>query len=153
MAIRKIVKVGDEVLTKKCRKVDAADKKVIELLDDLRDTLKSVSGVGLAAPQVGVLKRVAVIEMPEDGGYFELINPEIIEQSGSQVDNEGCLSLPGQYGSVERPNSVKVKTFTRDGSQVVLEGEGLFARAACHEVDHLDGKMFMRLVTKWVDEE
>jgi len=153
MAIRKIITVGDDVLNKKCREVDAVDEKVISLLNDLRDTLKEANGVGLAAPQVGILKRIAVIDLPEEGGFFELINPSVIEFGGSQTDSEGCLSFPGQYGEVERPIYVKVKTLTREGKWVMLEGERLFARAVFHEIDHLDGKMFMRLVKKWVDEE
>ena len=153
MAIRRIITVGDDILTKKCKEVDVTDKRVLQLLDDLRDTLKQANGVGLAAPQVGILKRLAIIDLPDESGIFELINPSIIEREGSQVDNEGCLSFPGQYGEVERPYRVKVRTLTRSGKPVELEGEGLFARAVCHEVDHLEGKMFMGLVTKWLEEE
>ena len=153
MAIRKIITVGDEILTKKCKEVELPDKRTFDLLDDLRDTLAQANGAGLAAPQVGILKRLAIIDLPENGGFFELINPTITKQEGSQTDNEGCLSLPGQYGEVERPYKVKVRTLTRSGKWVDLEGEGLFARAVCHEVDHLDGKLFMGLVTKWLDED
>ena len=152
MAIRNIIKVGDSVLTTPCKKVDTIDARTLQLLGDMHDTLAEAGGVGLAAPQMGVLKRIAIIDMGEDGGLFELINPEILEMRGSQIDSEGCLSFPGKFGEVERPNYVKVRAINRGGESVILEGEGLFARAVCHEVDHLDGKMFMGLVRKWLEE-
>ena len=149
MAIRNIVKYGDEVLTKKCRKVEVFDKRLESLIDDLFDTLYESGGVGLAAPQVGVLKRVVVIDIDDDP--IELVNPEIIETSGEQVGPEGCLSYPGQYGMVKRPNKVKLKAQDRYGDWHEYEGEELLARAFCHERDHLDGHMFMRMVDQWLE--
>ncbi len=151
MAIRNIVKYGDEVLTKKCRKVEVFDERLASLIDDLFDTLYESGGVGLAAPQVGVLKRVVVIDIGEDP--LELVNPEIIETSGEQYDAEGCLSYPGQYGMVRRPYKVKIKAQDRHGDWYEYEGEELLARAFCHETDHLDGNMFMRMVDEWLEIE
>ncbi len=149
MAIRNIVKYGDDVLTKKCRKVEVFDARLASLIDDLFDTLYESGGVGLAAPQVGVLKRVVVIDIDEDP--IELVNPEIIEASGEQYGPEGCLSYPGQYGMVKRPNKVKIKAQDRNGVWREYEGEELLARAFCHETDHLDGNMFMRVVDRWLE--
>ena len=151
MAIRTIVKVGDPVLAKKCRAVEKIDDRIITLLDDMIDTLYDSGGVGLAAPQVGVLKRIAVIDIGE--GLIELINPEIIFQDGTQNDLEGCLSLPGKWGYVERPNKVKVRAMDRKGDMYEYEGEGLLARAFCHEIEHLDGILFSSHVTKFVEPE
>ncbi len=151
MAIRKIVTVGDPVLTKKCRAVETIDQRILDLLDDMADTLYESGGVGLAAPQVGILRRVVVIDIDE--GLIELINPEIIHAEGEQTDAEGCLSNPGKYGMVTRPNKVTVRALNRDGESFEITGEGLLARAFCHELDHLDGKMFMSLVSEWVDTE
>lgn len=151
MAIRNIVKHGDDVLTKKCRTIEVFDKRLSDLVDDLFDTLYESGGVGLAAPQVGVLKRVVVIDI--DGEPYELINPEIIEVSGEQYGAEGCLSYPGQFGMVKRPMYVKIKAQDRNGEWYEYEGEELLARAFCHELDHLDGNMFMRLVDEWIDME
>ena len=153
MAIRKIVTVGDDVLTKKCRTVDKIDDRVITLLDDMIDTLYESGGVGLAAPQVGVLKRIVVSDLDDGEGLIELINPEIISQEGEQTDTEGCLSYPGRYGMVTRPNIVTVRAMDRNGDLYEYTGEGLLARAFCHELDHLDGKMFMNLVTEWIEPE
>ncbi len=153
MAIRKIVTVGDDVLTKKCRTVDKIDDRVITLLDDMIDTLYESGGVGLAAPQVGVLKRIVVIDLDDGEGLIELINPEIISQEGEQTDSEGCLSYPGRYGKVTRPNIVTVRAMDRNGDLYEYTGEGLLARAFCHELDHLEGKMFMNLVTEWIEPE
>jgi len=155
MAIRTIVKDGDDILLKKSKPVQVPDEKVFELLDDLKDTLKQVNGVGLAAVQVGVLRRVAVIfnddaRNPADR-VIELINPEIISQIGEQTDLEGCLSFPGKYGEVTRAMTVKVKSLTRDGKQVTYEGEALMARAFCHEIDHMDGIVFGEHVERWID--
>jgi len=155
MAIRTIVKDGDDVLLKRSKPVQVPNDKVFELLDDLKDTLRHVNGVGLAAVQVGVLRRVAVIfndeaRNPKDR-VIELINPEIISRDGEQTELEGCLSFPGKYGEVTRSTTVKVKSFTRDGRQVTYEGEGLMARAFCHEIDHMDGIVFGQHVKKWVD--
>ncbi len=151
MAIRKILTSEDPVLHKPCRMVEKIDDRIITLLDDMVDTLYESGGVGLAAPQVGVLRRVVVIDTGE--GLIELINPEIIKEKGKQTDGEGCLSYPGKYGMVTRPNYVTVRAMNRDGEIFEIEGEGLLARAFCHEVDHLDGKMFMRLVDEWLDNE
>ncbi len=151
MAIRTIVTVGDPALTKKCRKVESIDQRILTLLDDMADTLYESGGVGLAAPQVGVLRRVVVIDI--DDGLIELINPEIIYTEGSQTDPEGCLSNPGKFGMVTRPNKVTVRAMNRDGETFEITGEGLLARAFCHEVDHLDGTMFMDLVTEWIESE
>lgn len=151
MAIRKILRSEDPVLHKKCRTVETIDDRIITLLDDMIDTLYDSGGVGLAAPQVGVLRRVVVIDIGD--GLIELINPEIIKTAGKQTDNEGCLSYPGKYGMVTRPNRVTVRALNRKGETFEVSGEGLLARAFCHEVDHLDGKMFMELVTEWLEEE
>ena len=150
MAIRKIVKYGDSVLTKKCRPVQKIDGRITMLLDDMIDTLHEAEGVGLAAPQVGVLRRVVVIDLGE--GVIELINPEIISAEGEQTDAEGCLSYPGKYGLVTRPNKVTVRALNRDGETVEYTGEGLLARAFCHERDHLEGKMFIDKVIEWVED-
>ena len=149
MAIRTIVKVGDPVLSKKCRVVENIDDRTITLLDDMIDTLYDSGGVGLAAPQVGVLKRIAVIDVGD--GLIELINPEIVSAEGSQNGLEGCLSLPGKWGYVERPNKVVVRAADRTGEVYEYEGEELLARAFCHELEHLDGILFSSHVTEFVD--
>ncbi|AJD30323.1 MULTISPECIES: peptide deformylase [Clostridium] len=141
MAIRNIRKYGDELLRKKSRKVEKIDDRILTLLEDMAETMYSAEGVGLAAPQVGILKRVVVIDVGE--GLIKLINPEIIETEGSQKDVEGCLSVPGEQGEVERPYKVKVKALNEKGEEIVLEGEELLARAFCHEIDHLDGVLFV----------
>lgn len=152
MAKRRIVVEGDEVLRKKCRPVERFDEKLWELLDDMRDTLYgSGNGVGLAAPQVGILRRVVVIDVGE--GLIELCNPEIISQSGKQTGNEGCLSCPGQYGIVTRPRKVKVRAFDRNGKPITVSGEDLLARAFCHEIDHLEGRLFKDIAEEMLDEE
>lgn len=153
MAIRNIVKVGDSILTKKCRTVEKIDSRILTLLDDMAETLEKAGGVGLAAPQVGVLRRVVIIDVGDENGLIELINPEIISSSGEQTDAEGCLSYPGKFGEVTRPNVVTVRAADRDGNVREITGEGLLARAICHECDHLDGKMFMELVTRWLEDE
>ena len=149
MALRKMRYRDDEVLYKKCKEVKKKKKKLEILLDDMYETMQKSNGVGLAAPQVGILKRVVVIDIGE--GRIELINPEIIEKSGSQTGNEGCLSFPGVWGEVERPMYVKVKASDRNGKEFVIEGEELLARAICHECDHLDGVVFTSHVIKFVD--
>lgn len=153
MAVRNIVKVGDSILTKKCRPVEKIDDRILTLLDDMAETLEKADGAGLAAPQVGVLRRVVIINVGDENGLIELINPEIISSSGEQTDVEGCLSYPGQFGEVTRPNVVTVRAADRNGNIREITGEGLLARAICHECDHLDGKMFMELVTRWLDSE
>lgn len=149
MAIRNIVKFGDDVLTKKCRTVENIDERTLTLLDDMVDTLYDSTGVGLAAPQVGVLKRIAVIDVGD--GLIELINPEIIKQEGNQRDLEGCLSLPDKWGYVDRPMKVTVRATDRNGDLYEIEGEGLLARAFCHEIEHLDGILFSSHVDEFVD--
>ena len=144
MAIRKIRELGDEVLTKKCKEVTKMTLRTKVLINDMLDTMYEAMGVGLAAPQVCILKRIVVIDVGE--GPIVLINPEILETSGEQTGEEGCLSVPGKSGLVTRPNHVKVKALNEDMEEIELEGEGLLARAFCHEIDHLDGKMYVRLV-------
>ncbi|RHW60653.1 peptide deformylase, partial [Clostridium botulinum] len=140
MAIRNIRKYGDELLRKKSRKIEKIDDRILTLLEDMVETMYNAEGVGLAAPQVGILKRAVVIDVGE--GLIKLINPEIIETEGNQKDVEGCLSVPGEQGEVERPYKVKVKALNEKGEEIVLEGEDLLARAFCHEIDHLDGVLF-----------
>lgn len=151
MAIRNIVKTGDPVLTKVCRPVERFDAKLHQLLDDMYETMLEANGVGLAAPQVGLLRRLCIIDVGD--GPIELINPEIIETSGSQNDAEGCLSFPGEFGMVERPNYVKVRAQDRNGEWYEMEGEELLARAFCHEIDHLDGVLFVTKVSRMLDPE
>lgn len=151
MAIRSIVKVGDPVLSKKCRAVEKIDDRIITLIDDMIDTLYDSNGVGLAAPQVGILKRIAVIDIGD--GLIELINPKIVAQEGTQNDLEGCLSLPGKWGYVERPDKVTVRALDRNGDEYEYVGEGLLARAFCHEIEHLDGVLFSSHVTEFVEPE
>lgn len=149
MAIRNIVKDGDEVLTKKCRPVEKFNKKLWMLLDDMAETMHRANGVGLAAPQVGILRRVAVIDIsPEQDGVIELVNPQIIAYSGEQCGNEGCLSFPGQWGIVKRPNYVKVRAQDRFGEEFEIEGKELLARAFCHEIDHLNGVVFKEVADR-----
>ena len=144
MALRTIRVEGDPVLTKISRPVDKMTPRIHDLIVDMLDTMYEAMGVGLAAPQVGILKRVVVIDVGD--GPIILINPEIIEKSGEQTGDEGCLSVPGMSGQVTRPNYVKVKALNEDMEEVVYEGEGLLARAFCHELDHLDGHMYTELV-------
>ena len=141
MALRQIVKIGEPVLRKKSKVVKEINDRIIELLDDMADTMYEADGVGLAAPQVGILKRVVVIDIGD--GLIELINPEIIETEGEYLDNEGCLSVPGECGDVLRPYRVKVRAQNRFG-----ESEELLARAFCHEIDHLDGILYVDKVIK-----
>ena len=144
MAIRVIRTEEDPVLRKISKPVKEVTPKIITLIDDMLDTMYEAMGVGLAAPQVGILKRVVVIDVGD--GPIILINPEIIEKSGEQTGDEGCLSVPGMSGQVTRPDYVKVKALNEDMEEVVYEGEGLLARAFCHELDHLDGHMYTELV-------
>ena len=141
MAIRNIRKIGDELLRKKSKKVDEINDRILTLIKDMKETMYAEDGVGLAAPQVGILKRIAVIDVGE--GSINLINPEILETEGKYLDEEGCLSIPGQQGMVLRPEKVRVKALNEKGEQFILEGEGLLARAICHEIDHLDGILFI----------
>ena len=144
MALRTIRVQGDSVLTKKSRTVDKMTPRIGELITDMLDTMYDAMGVGLAAPQVGILKRIVVIDVGE--GPIVLINPAILETSGEQTGDEGCLSVPGMAGQVTRPNYVKVKALDVNMNEQIYEGEGLLARAFCHEIDHLDGKMYTELV-------
>lgn len=145
--LRKIVKKGDEVLNKKCHPVTKFDEKLHTLLDDMRETLLQADGVGLAAPQVGILRQVVVV-INENEEMIELVNPEIIETSGEQFGLEGCLSVPGRYGFVKRPMVVKVRAQDRDGNTFEVEDQGLTARCFCHEIDHLSGHLFDELVDR-----
>ncbi|MBR4236418.1 MAG: peptide deformylase [Clostridia bacterium] len=140
MATRKIVKVGDDTLRKISRPIKEIDKRTKQLLDDMAETMYASEGVGLAAPQVGVLRRMVVIDVGE--GLLELINPEIISTEGSMVNAEGCLSIPGRRGTVERPEKVVVRALNRKGREIELTGTGLLAMALCHEIDHLDGILY-----------
>lgn len=144
MAIREIRTMGDEVLTKKCKEVKTMTPRTKVLIEDMLDTMYEASGVGLAAPQVGILKRIAVIDVGE--GPIVLINPEIIETDGEQTGDEGCLSVPGKVGTVTRPNYVKVKALDENMEEVIYEGEELLARAFCHEIEHLDGCLYVEKV-------
>ena len=142
MAKLKIVKIGDDTLRKVCRPVDKITPRTLMLLDDMVETMRAANGVGLAAPQVGVLRRVVVIEV-EEGKVIELINPKIIAYSGEQTDTEGCLSVPGRSGTVTRPRHVTVRAVNRRGESFDITGSDLLARAFCHELDHLDGKLYV----------
>ena len=144
MAIRKIRELGDEVLTKNCKEVTKMSLRTKILINDMLDTMYEAALVGLAAPQVGILKRIVVIDVGE--GPIVLVNPVIVESSGEQTGEEGCLSVPGMSGIVTRPNYVKVRALNEDMEEIEMEGEGLLARAFCHEIDHLDGKMYVSLV-------
>ena len=146
MALREIVQIGEPVLRKKAKKVEVIDEKILQILDDMADTMYNADGVGLAAPQVGILKRIVVIDIGD--GLLELINPEIIETSGEQIGEEGCLSFIGESGIVRRPNVVKVRAYNRKGQLFEIEGEELLARAFCHEIDHLDGILYVDKVEK-----
>ena len=145
MALRHIVKIGDEVLRKTCRSVPEVTDRIKELAADMVETMHEANGVGLAAPQVGVMRRLFVIDIGE--GPIVLINPEILETSGEQEGEEGCLSIPGKAGAVTRPNYVKIKGLNADGEEVEYEGTELLARAFCHEYDHLDGIMYVDKAT------
>lgn len=147
MAIREIIKEGDPVLNKKCHPVTTFDQKLWSLLDDMTETLEDANGMGLAAPQVGILRR-AVLVMNEDGEYLELINPEILDRDGEETALEGCLSIPGYWGQVARPTWVKVKAQNRKGQFFEIEGTGVTARCFCHEIDHLDGHLYKELCDK-----
>lgn len=141
MAIRKIRLDGDDVLRKTCKPVEKMTPRVQTLIDDMFDTMYEANGVGLAAPQVGILKRIVVIDVG-DGNSYALINPQIIDSDGEQEGDEGCLSLPGLIGTVKRPNCVVCKALDKDMQEITIEGEGLLARAICHELDHLDGILY-----------
>jgi peptide deformylase len=150
MALRQIREIGDEILRKKSRPVEKIDDRIKTLIEDMVETMYKANGVGLAAPQIGVLKRVIVVDVGDESGVLKLINPEIIEQEGSQADIEGCLSVPNKSGKVERPEKVLVKALNEKGEEVRIEGKDLLAVALCHEIDHLNGVLF---VDKVIQEE
>lgn len=153
MAIRNVILEGDPVLTKKCRPVEKFDAKLAQLIDDMIETMHLKNGVGLAAPQVGILKRVVVIQVDPEGKIFELVNPEIVESFGIQEEVEGCLSCPGEFGITRRPMKVKVRAQDRFGQEHVYEGEALLAKAFCHEIDHLNGILFKTHVIRMLDKD
>ncbi len=147
MALRTIREYGDDVLARKCKEVKEVTPRIRELVEDMLETMYDANGVGLAAPQVGILKRIVVIDVsPEADDPIVMINPVILETDGEQTGYEGCLSLPGKSGVVTRPNYVKAKAFDLDMNEYVIEGEELLARAICHELDHLDGHMYVEKV-------
>lgn len=149
MALRQIREKDDEILRKVCKEVKAFDDRLAILLDDMYETMLSRDGVGLAAPQVGIIKRVAVVDIGD--GKIELVNPVILSEEGKQNGSEGCLSVPGVFGEVERPQKVTVEAFNRKGDKFTVTGEDLLARALCHEIEHLDGKLFLDKVTKFTE--
>lgn len=151
MGLRKILTVEESALHKTCRPVENFDKKLHQLLNDMRDTLVDSGGVGLAAPQVGILRRVVLVDNGEE--ILELINPTLVETDGEQVGPEGCLSVPGKYGLVKRPYYAKVRAQDRDGNWFEAEGEELTARCFCHELDHLDGIIYTEVMERYLTEE
>ena len=153
MALRNIVTVGDPILTKKCRPVLFFDAKLHTLLDDMADTLLEANGVGLAAPQVGILRRVVIIDTGDENGIVELVNPKLLETSGEQTGTEGCLSVPDEYGVVTRPMVAKVRAQDRYGDWFEMEGEELIARAICHELDHLEGRLYTEIAERMLTPE
>ncbi len=153
MALRKIVEQGDPCLNKVCRPVTEFNGRLHELLDDLVETLADANGAGLAAPQVGVLRRVCVVMDEDSEEYLELVNPEIVAQSGEQTGLEGCLSVPGKWGIVTRPQLVRVRAQDRDGNWFEVEGEDLTARAFCHEIEHLDGHLYTEHIDHFLSDE
>jgi peptide deformylase len=152
MAKLKIVKIGDDTLRKVCRPVDKITPRVLTLLDDMVETMRAADGVGLAAPQVGVLRRIVVIETPDEG-LIELINPKIIAYAGEQESQEGCLSIPGRWGITKRPMHVTVRALNRQGETFDITGTGLLAKAFCHELDHLDGKLYIDCAIRMSDND
>ena len=154
MAIRKIVTLGDETLRKHCKPQEKFDKRLATLLKDMADTMYKAEGVGLAAPQVGILRRIAVVDVTEDhSGLLEMVNPEIIEREGEQTGREGCLSVPGRQGVVTRPTKIKARSQDKNGDSYELETEGFEARAICHELDHLDGTLYIDVMDRELTEE
>ena len=143
MAIRQIREYGDEILRKKSREVDVVDDKIRELLDDMLETMHKYNGVGLAAPQVGILKRVVVIDLYDDNGPLKLVNPKIVKQKGKQEVEEGCLSFPNQYAKMIRPEEIVAEALNEKGEKIKIKAKGLLVQAICHEIDHLDGVLFI----------
>ena len=150
MAILKIVKVDDPILRKTSRPVEEITPRIITLLDDMKETMREAKGCGLAAPQVGILRRIAIVET-EEGEVIELINPKIVAKAGEQQETEGCLSLPGQWGITKRPKAVTVRATNRKGEEFEVRGCDLLARAFCHEIDHLDGKLYVDVALRMLD--
>ena len=154
MATRKIITLGDNTLRKTCKKQEKFDRRLEVLLRDMADTMYKAEGVGLAGPQVGILRRVAVVDVTEDhSGLLELVNPEIIAEDGEQTGREGCLSVPGRQGVVTRPEHVRVRFQNRKGEWVEKDAEGFEARAVCHELDHLDGRLYIDVMSRELTEE
>lgn len=151
MALRNIVQIGDETLRRKSFEVTDFGEKTSQLLDDMKETLIKAQGVGLAAPQIGVLRRVFIVMIDDD--YFECINPEIVKQSGKQVGEEGCLSVKGKYGTVERPEKVTVMAYDRNGKKFTVHAKGFMARAFCHEYDHLNGVLYVDKATSVMEDK
>ena len=151
MALRNIVQIGDETLRKKSFEVTDFGEKTSQLLDDMKQTLIKAQGVGLAAPQIGVLRRVFIVMIDDD--YFECINPEIVKQSGKQIGEEGCLSVKGKYGTVERPEKVTVTAYDRNGKKFTVNAKGFMARAFCHEYDHLNGILYVDKATSVMEDK
>ena len=145
MALRQVRTIGDEILYKKCKPVKEMTPRIAQLIEDMFETMYENNGVGLAAPQVGILRPIVVIDV-EDGSQYLLINPEIIETEGSQTGDEGCLSVPGKAGIVTRPERVRVRALDENMEEFILEAEGMLARAVCHECDHLNGELYVSLV-------
>lgn len=151
MAIRNIREEGDEILRKKSKEVDVIDEKIITLIQDMLETLHQYNGVGLAAVQVGVLKRIVIIDTGESGEQFILINPEIVKQKGEQEVEEGCLSFPNKFAKVIRPAEVTIKALNEKGEKIKLVGKGLIAQIICHEVDHLNGELFIdKIIPRYI---
>lgn len=151
MGLRKILTVSDPALHKVCKPVTAFDRRLHKLLDDMKETLADANGVGLAAPQVGILRRVVVVDVGDD--VLELVNPELLETEGEQEGPEGCLSVPGKYGLVKRPYKAKVRAQDRNGDWFEVEGEELIARCFCHELDHLDGIVYTEVMERFLTDE
>ncbi len=151
MALLNIVQEGDATLSKVCRPVTEITPRIKTLLDDMKETLEDANGAGLAAPQVGILRRICVVDLGDE--VVELINPEIIAAEGEQQDVEGCLSVPNVWGITSRPAKVTVKALNRDGDEIIVEGEELNARCLCHEIDHLDGHLFTEKVVRFLTDE
>lgn len=145
MAIRQVRTIGDDILRKECKPVKEMTPRIQELIEDMFETMYETNGVGLAAPQVGILKQIVVMDV-DDGNQYVLINPEILETGGSQTGQEGCLSVPGKHGTVTRPNYVKVRALNENMEEILLEGEELLARCICHECGHLHGELYVDLV-------
>lgn len=151
MSLRIIRKIGDDLLRKKSREIKKIDDRIIELLDDMKETMYDREGVGLAAPQVGVLRRAVVVDVGE--GFYEFINPRIISQDGEVTMTEGCLSVPENIGDVKRPQKIVVRAYNRQGEEFEIEATDYFARAICHEIDHLDGILFLDKATNIAQKE